>query len=78
MRHLTVIKVIYHFPALMWAWGLLLSLLACMREQIEGPYKTDNVPVIVAAYGGYILIPVLVMIRMAWSPVFSSNKKKTS
>lgn len=62
----------------MWAWGMVLTLLACIREQIEGPYKTNNVPVIVAAYGGYIAIPVLVMIRMFFSPVFCSSKKKLS
>ena len=60
----------------MWSWGLLLTLLACIREQLVGPYKTDNVPVIMAAYGGYVAIPVLLMIRMYPSPAFA--KQKTS
>ena len=47
-----------------------------MREQIEGPYKTNNLPVIIAAYGGYIAVPVLVMIRVALTPVFGSGKEK--
>ena len=62
--------------ALMWAWGMFLVLLACIREQLEGPYKTSNLPVIAAAYGGYIIIPLLVMVRMASTPAFCTDKEK--
>jgi len=62
--------------ALMWAWGLLLSMTAIAREQLEGPYKTDNVAVITAAYGAYAIIPVLVMIRVARAPVFDTSTKQ--
>lgn len=62
----------------MWAWGLLLGMLAIAREQLEGPYKTENIAVIAAAYGGYAIIPVLVMIRVARAPVFHDTKQKKS
>ena len=64
----------------MWSWGMFLVLLACIREQLVGPHKTNNVPVILAAYGGYIAAPLLLMVRMAASPVFasSSSKQKSS
>lgn len=62
----------------MWAWGMLLVLLACIREQMEGPYKTDNPAVIIPVYGGYIVIPVLVMIRVAPTPVFDAGKQKST
>lgn len=59
----------------MWASSILVSLLACMREQFEGPYKTKNAPVVLAAYGGYFLVPILLVIRMAFSPAFGSKEK---
>ena len=65
----------------MWSWGMFLILLACIREQIAGPYKTSNIPVVLGAYGGYIVIPVLLMLRMASTPVFSpaaDGKEKSS
>ena len=63
--------------ALMWAWGMFLVLLACIREELVGPYKTSNVPVVLAAYGGYVAVPLLLMLRMASAPVFG-NKEKAS
>lgn len=60
----------------MWAWGMVLILLACIREQVEGPYKTSNVTVILVAYGGYIIVPLLLMIRMVSTPVFQTGKEK--
>lgn len=72
----------YILPALMWSWGMFLILLACIREQIAGPHKTSNLPVVLGAYGGYIVIPVLLMLRMASTPVFSPDdddgKEKSS
>lgn len=64
--------------ALMWAWGLLLTMIPIAREQLEGTYKTENVAVIAAAYGAHALVPVLVMIRVACAPVFDNTKEKKS
>ena len=60
----------------MWAWGVFLTVLPCIREQLEGPYKTKEVPVILVAYGGYLAVPIFLMIRMAFSPAFGSDKEK--
>ena len=43
-----------------------------VREELFGKYKTKDVTMFVIAYGGYILVPLLVMLRVAWMPVFSS------
>ena len=60
----------------MWAWGTFLTLLPCIREQLQGPYKTKDVPVVLVAYGAYVAVPIFLMIRMAFSPVFGSGKEK--
>lgn len=59
----------------MWAWGLLLALLPSIREQMEGPYKTDHFMVVAATYGTYVIVPILVMIRVASTPVFNQSIK---
>ena len=62
-------------PALMWAYGLLLTMFVTAREQLFGKYKAPDPVMFAAAYGGYILVPLLVMLRVAWTPVFSSSTK---
>ena len=64
------------YAALMWAWGMFLVLPACIREQMVGPYKTSNPAAIIAVYGGYMVVPVLIMIRVAFTPVFHTGKQK--
>ena len=44
-----------------------------VREELFGVYKTKDVKMCAIAYGGYILMPLLVMLRVAWTPVFSSS-----
>ena len=46
-----------------------------MREQLVGKYATKNVPLFLAAYSAYGLIPLLTMIRVAATPVFGKKKK---
>lgn len=66
---------------LMWGWGLLLCMAVTVKEQLYGPYPTKNLTLFAIAYGGYIIMPLMVMLRVAWSPVFktskASDKKKT-
>lgn len=58
---------------LMWAYGHLLIMFVVMREELFGQYAAPNPMVIWLAYGGYIVIPILMMLRVAWTPVFTST-----
>ncbi|XP_064392171.1 sigma intracellular receptor 2-like [Halichondria panicea] len=62
-------------PALLWAYGLLLTMFVVVREQLMGEHATPNVPIFFAAYSTYIIVPALVMLRVARAPVFSSGAK---
>ncbi len=62
----------------MWGYGLLLTMFVIAREELFGVYRAPDVRIFAAAYGAYILIPLLVMLRVAWTPVFASQKKKTN
>jgi hypothetical protein len=59
--------------ALMWAYGLLLTMFVTVREELFGKYKAPDVTMFAAAYGGYIMVPLLVMLRVICTPVFSSS-----
>ena len=61
--------------ALMWAYGLLLTMFVTVREQLFGKYKAPDVTMFAVAYGGYIMVPLLIMLRVACTPVFSSSAK---
>lgn len=63
-------------PALMWGYGLLLSMFVILREEIFGEHASPNIGLIGLAYGPYVIIPTLLMLRVAWTPVFSLNPKK--
>ena len=47
-----------------------------LREEIYGPYAAKNLTLILLGYGGYVIMPILVMIRVAQAPVFSSKDAK--
>ena len=47
-----------------------------LREELQGEYATKDTLLFALAYGGYILVPLSVMFRVARAPVFSSNKTK--
>ena len=55
----------------MWGYGLLLTMVVIVREELFGKYKSKDITIFALAYGGYILIPLLIMLRVAWTPVFS-------
>ena len=59
--------------ALCWAWGLLLSMVVIVREELYGEYPTKNVTVFAIAYGAYILMPMVVIIRMLQPPLFGGK-----
>lgn len=59
----------------MWGWGLLLTMVVVMREELYGEYATKDVLLCSIAYGGYVAVPLLVMIRVASTPVFGSGGK---
>lgn len=59
----------------MWAYGLLLTMFVIAREELFGEYATPDPLIFVLAYSAYVFIPVLIMFRVAWTPVFPSKKK---
>ncbi len=60
--------------ALMWSYGLLLSMTLTVREELFGEYAAPDRTMFALAYGAYVLVPILVMLRVAWTPVFSHAK----
>ena len=60
--------------ALMWGWGLLLTMVVVLREELYGKYTTKDRLLFGLAYGGYLLMPLLIMLRVARTPVFSTKK----
>lgn len=60
-------------PCLMWGWGLLLTMLVILREQLYGPYPTKNLPLFLMGYGGYLVMPVVVMLRVIRLPLFPAQ-----
>lgn len=57
--------------ALLWGWGLLLSMVVVTHEQLYGPYPTKNLTLFLVAYGAYALVPLGVMGRVARTPLFT-------
>ena len=59
---------------------MLLSMLVIIREQLYGPYPTKNLPLFFIAYGGYLIMPIVVMLRVARLPLFlpqgTADRKK--
>ncbi len=46
-----------------------------VREQLFGEHATKDVKIFLAAYGGYIMVPIIVLLRVASTPLFSDTKK---
>ncbi|XP_065893283.1 sigma intracellular receptor 2-like [Dysidea avara] len=61
-------------PCLCWAYGLLLTMIVIVREELYGEYPTKNVTLFAMAYGGYLLMPITIFMRMIQTPLFSKNK----
>jgi len=59
----------------MWAYGLLLTMVVIVREELYGQYATPSPMMFLAAYGTYFAVPVIVMIRVARCPVFRKQKR---
>ena len=60
-------------PALMWGYGLLLTMVVVVKEELYGYYHTKDVLLFSLAYGGYVLVPIMVMLRVVRTPVFSTT-----
>ena len=71
---LSILHVMYIFAGLCWAYGLLLTMIVIVREELYGEYPTKNVTLFAMAYGGYLLMPITIFMRMIQTPLFSKNK----
>lgn len=58
----------------MWGYGLLLTMFVVVREELFGQYAAPDPVIFALAYGPYIAIPLLMMLRVAWTPIFNTNK----
>lgn len=73
------VVIFFFFPAaLMWSYGLLLMMAIVVREQLFGEFAAPDVLMFALAYGSYIVIPALVLLRVARAPVFSTAEKAHS
>ena len=63
--------------ALCWAWSVFLNMIVIVMEQLYGEYPSKNVTLLMMGYGGYMVIPVVVMARMIQTPVFGKMDVKT-
>jgi hypothetical protein len=61
----------------MWGYGHLLIMVIVVREELFGQYAAPDPLIFALAYGGYIIIPLLMMLRVASTPVFSKQKPHT-
>lgn len=66
-----------HTTALMWGYGLLLTMFVVTREELYGEYAAPDVAMFLMAYGSYAAVPILVMLRVASYPVFNSKQKSS-
>ena len=65
----------------MWGTVLVFSLLVIIHEQLWGPYPTKSIKWFIIAYGGYLLVPLLVIVRVIKTPLFpnkENNRSKTA
>ena len=62
----------------MWAYGVLLSMVVVVKEELYGQYRTKDVLLFSLAYGGYVLVPIMVMLRVVKAPVFSAKSDGSS
>ena len=63
--------------ALCWAWSLFLNMIVIMMEQLYGEHPSKNVTLLMMGYGGYMVMPMVVMARMIQTPVFGKMDVKT-
>ena len=59
----------------MWGWGLLICMATVVREELYGTHPTKNILMFAAAYSAFALMPVIVMLRVAFAPVFGKTKR---
>ena len=65
-------------PALMWGYGLLLTMVVVLREELYGSYPTKNTRLFLVAYLPYAFVPFIVMARVARYPVFGQLPSATT
>lgn len=64
------------YTALMWGYGLLLNMFIITREELFGEHAAPDVVIFGLVYCPYVIIPLLVMLRVASTPVFHLDSKK--
>ena len=54
----------------------MLTMVVILREEFFGKYATKDPFLFSLAYGGYMLMPLLVMLRVARTPIFGTVPTK--
>lgn len=49
---------------IIWTSVMLATVTIILGEEINGPFATDNVPLVLATNAGWLLVPILVLVRM--------------
>ena len=52
-------------------------MIVIMMEQVYGEHPSKNVTLLMMGYGGYMVMPMVVMARMIQTPVFGKIDVKT-
>ena len=61
----------------MWAYGVLLIMVVVIKEELYGPYPTKHALLFLVAYGGYVLVPIMVILRVLRTPVFGTSSSSS-
>jgi hypothetical protein len=64
-------------PAIVWGSVLMTIVIIIMSEELFGPHKTDNVPIMVLANASWFLVPVATVVRMGIDPHPFTAKERT-
>jgi hypothetical protein len=65
-------------PAIVWGSVLMTIVAIIMSEELFGPYKTKNVPIMVLANAPWFLIPLATVIRMGLDPHPFTRPRRTA
>jgi hypothetical protein len=61
-------------PALVWSGSAMTMIVIILCEEAVGPYRTSHFWLVVLAYVGYIITPLVVLLRFWNGPAFQKKK----
>lgn len=62
--------------SLVWAGHMLAILWVILFTELVGEPRTKNVPLLFVAYGIYVVVPILLIVRFSWFHEYDKDSKK--